>query len=84
LTVSGLPWSKTVEVNAREGLLFINATVPSLSQPSAAGLSLGCRITVNGMVAVAAEARAPDWGARCETTLQRAFKASPATAETQR
>jgi hypothetical protein len=80
LTASSLPWSKTVEINDREGLLFVNATAPSLPGK---GSPLGCRITVNGTVADADDAGAPDWGARCETTLQRALKAST-SAKTQR
>ena len=78
LTVPSLPWSKTVEVDAREGVLFIVADVPLSSQPPAADLALGCRITVNGMVAVAEQAMSPGWFAHCSTTLQRVFKASTA------
>ena len=76
-TLSRLPWSKTVDVNAREGELFVHATVPFSSYPSAAATHLGCRITVNGLVVVAAAAQAPLWDANCWTTLQRAFKAAP-------
>ncbi|BCJ52184.1 hypothetical protein Asp14428_36590 [Actinoplanes sp. NBRC 14428] len=67
-----LPWSKTVEITAVEGVLFVNAPAyaAGVSDPNG---SLSCRVTVDGLVV---EQDGPSsTGPRCWTTVQRALKA---------
>jgi hypothetical protein len=72
--VSRLPWSTTMHIPSREGVLFLNAGIPVVPEPPAASTSFTCRIAVNGHVVATGQADSSIWDAQCRTTLQQVFR----------
>ena len=79
LTVSRLPWSATVHVPSREGVLWLDAHVPYLGPPPA-DATLNCRIAVDGHVVDTGQIEQSLWDVQCRTTLQQVFNPPPAHA----
>jgi len=80
IKVSHLPWSTTVHLPTREGLVFLNAEVTDHPQSHTPSTSVACRISVNGHVVDTEQIEPSLWMAQCKTTLQRFFNPPPSHA----
>ena len=80
INVSRLPWSTTVHLPTREGLLILAADVTDHPRSPAPSTSMACRIAVNGHVVDTEQVEPSLWMVQCKTTLQRFFNPPPSHA----